>query len=365
MNAATHTAPATSTRARSKIRATSRSKAPAKSGPTTVAITNAAAIGAGAAAIDVTIGNAGTRSSARLETPPATSTRARSKIRTTSRSVPSSAIDNAAGDVDGRTIGNAGAAAIDVTIGNAGARSSARLEDPPATSPAKRSTSKKRRRRRAPGELPKYVTDAPHRHAQRIARHDLPRGFCRVCTLHVQPAKNGRVRSWHDGRPSVDGSGLEPNCLHRYKIAQRRSYALNYLVKRDGRTCARCKATRGKRYAWLHVDHIVPLADGGANDESNLQLLCPDCHKTKTATEAGARAARKRNAAAVDAAGDVDARAIEDPHDVATDVAIDNAGTATAIDVDARSSSPARDVDAGNARTIAPRRRAPRTPVRS
>lgn len=33
------------------------------------------------------------------------------------------------------------------------------------------------------------------------------------------------------------------------------------------------------------VDHIVPLAMGGAEDASNLQPLCRDCHAEKTAGE--------------------------------------------------------------------------------
>ena len=33
------------------------------------------------------------------------------------------------------------------------------------------------------------------------------------------------------------------------------------------------------------IDHIVPLASGGTNDDSNLQLLCVDCHKEKTTLE--------------------------------------------------------------------------------
>lgn len=58
---------------------------------------------------------------------------------------------------------------------------------------------------------------------------------------------------------------------------------------RDGYRCAKCGAT------WVpnrdHVDHIVELADGGTNDDGNLQLLCDDpCHKDKTAAEARARA---------------------------------------------------------------------------
>jgi len=37
-------------------------------------------------------------------------------------------------------------------------------------------------------------------------------------------------------------------------------------------------------------DHTVPLADGGADHESNLQGLCHDHHAAKTAREAAARA---------------------------------------------------------------------------
>lgn len=32
-----------------------------------------------------------------------------------------------------------------------------------------------------------------------------------------------------------------------------------------------------------HVDHIQPLALGGSNDKTNLQLLCPTCNTKKSA----------------------------------------------------------------------------------
>ncbi|MCP3721741.1 HNH endonuclease [Paraburkholderia sp. CNPSo 3272] len=52
--------------------------------------------------------------------------------------------------------------------------------------------------------------------------------------------------------------------------------------------CQRCGCV------WLpwrdQVDHDVPLEQGGSNDDSNLRLLCDDCHKLKTADEASARA---------------------------------------------------------------------------
>jgi len=47
--------------------------------------------------------------------------------------------------------------------------------------------------------------------------------------------------------------------------------------------CAACSHWRPAR--GVEVDHIVPLGAGGHDVESNLQLLCPPCHRTKTASE--------------------------------------------------------------------------------
>ena len=49
------------------------------------------------------------------------------------------------------------------------------------------------------------------------------------------------------------------------------------------------------------VDHIVPLAEGGTDTESNLQVLCACCHAIKSASEARARAADSRKRKADDA----------------------------------------------------------------
>ncbi|WP_227015888.1 HNH endonuclease [Haloarcula sp. JP-L23] len=55
----------------------------------------------------------------------------------------------------------------------------------------------------------------------------------------------------------------------------------------------RVRAEFRERYGWLnftdgkfHVDHITPISQGGHPfDESNLQVLCDDCHEAKTAEE--------------------------------------------------------------------------------
>lgn len=54
--------------------------------------------------------------------------------------------------------------------------------------------------------------------------------------------------------------------------------------------CVECEK-RGLIRAATELDHIVPLADGGPDVESNRQGLCGDCHRIKSAGEAGGRAA--------------------------------------------------------------------------
>ncbi|WP_394365183.1 HNH endonuclease signature motif containing protein [Paraburkholderia kirstenboschensis] len=62
---------------------------------------------------------------------------------------------------------------------------------------------------------------------------------------------------------------------------------------------ARCRRSafkcQGCGCVWLpwrdQVDHHVPIEQGGSNDDSNLNLLCDDCHKVKTASEAKGRSA--------------------------------------------------------------------------
>lgn len=56
---------------------------------------------------------------------------------------------------------------------------------------------------------------------------------------------------------------------------------------RDKGVCQPCwklgRATPGHA-----VDHIKPKAEGGTDDEANLQLICRACHAAKTQREAAA-----------------------------------------------------------------------------
>jgi 5-methylcytosine-specific restriction endonuclease McrA len=42
----------------------------------------------------------------------------------------------------------------------------------------------------------------------------------------------------------------------------------------------------------LTVDHVIPLASGGKNDESNIRILCLDCQKEYHGTTAKKRTLR-------------------------------------------------------------------------
>lgn len=52
------------------------------------------------------------------------------------------------------------------------------------------------------------------------------------------------------------------------------------IFKRDGFTCQYCG--RKPPEVVLHVDHVMPVAEGGDNDEMNLVTACSDCNLGKS-----------------------------------------------------------------------------------
>jgi 5-methylcytosine-specific restriction protein A len=61
------------------------------------------------------------------------------------------------------------------------------------------------------------------------------------------------------------------------------------ILKRDYGLCQACKRA-GQIGLATQVDHIKALADGGTDDDENLQGICEPCHQMKTSAEAKARA---------------------------------------------------------------------------
>ncbi|HCA7080784.1 TPA: HNH endonuclease [Citrobacter sedlakii] len=56
------------------------------------------------------------------------------------------------------------------------------------------------------------------------------------------------------------------------------------IMKRDRGLCSEHLA-RGLVVEARHVDHIIPKSQGGTDNDTNLQCLCVECHRAKTARE--------------------------------------------------------------------------------
>jgi 5-methylcytosine-specific restriction protein A len=80
---------------------------------------------------------------------------------------------------------------------------------------------------------------------------------------------------------------------------QERGYGSNWeclrkvILARDCGICQPCKRD-GHLHEGTEVDHIVPKAEGGTDDEANLQCICHGRHTEKTREEARRAMARAR-----------------------------------------------------------------------
>ena len=54
------------------------------------------------------------------------------------------------------------------------------------------------------------------------------------------------------------------------------------ICDKNDNLCCLCSCKLEKQF---HIDHIKPLANGGTNDDINLQALCPTCHRDKCQLE--------------------------------------------------------------------------------
>lgn len=109
-------------------------------------------------------------------------------------------------------------------------------------------------------------------------RNDGPHHVTRLTTLkpRLQTLSTNRIRTLEAK------AGTTERIRGRTWLAIRDQVALEH-----GYRCACCG------FVWSperdEIDHRIPLEQGGSNDRSNLQPLCKDCHKAKTAREARAR----------------------------------------------------------------------------
>ena len=50
------------------------------------------------------------------------------------------------------------------------------------------------------------------------------------------------------------------------------------LVWKQGLACALCGEKLPREKKEVHIDHVIPLSEGGTNDEKNLRAVCATCH---------------------------------------------------------------------------------------
>lgn len=60
------------------------------------------------------------------------------------------------------------------------------------------------------------------------------------------------------------------------------------ILERDCGLCQVC-LRKGRVTVGNQVDHIIPRAKGGSEDDDNLQTLCGPCHAEKTLLDEGKR----------------------------------------------------------------------------
>jgi 5-methylcytosine-specific restriction protein A len=86
------------------------------------------------------------------------------------------------------------------------------------------------------------------------------------CALHPRPA-------WEKPKDETK------------RITGRRLQAMRKALFQREPLCEPCKLLGRVTIATIR-DHLVPLAEGGADDETNEQAICEPCHEAKSLAEA-------------------------------------------------------------------------------
>lgn len=113
--------------------------------------------------------------------------------------------------------------------------------------------------------------------APRPCRHagcgQLVRNGSGYCTPHQSDRKAAKFADERRGSRHERGYGSE------WEKTRKR------ILSRDKGLCQPC--LRNMRYRPAkQVDHIIPKAEGGIDDDDNLQAICVACHTEKTQQEA-------------------------------------------------------------------------------
>jgi 5-methylcytosine-specific restriction enzyme A len=87
------------------------------------------------------------------------------------------------------------------------------------------------------------------------------------------------IPSWRPKRMTTTRPTKEIAHYHTADWRARRKRILS----RDANRCRECRRAVSGREA--HVDHLMPLEEGGKDDDDNLRTMCERCHGVKTRKE--------------------------------------------------------------------------------
>lgn len=111
----------------------------------------------------------------------------------------------------------------------------------------------------------------PEREKARLAKYH---------TAHPERSK-ARLDKWREANPENCKALDHKRRARKLKAGGSFSVAeIRAMLKRQRGKCVACRIDISKNY---HIDHRMPLALGGSNDVSNIQLLCPHCNLSKHA----------------------------------------------------------------------------------
>lgn len=115
----------------------------------------------------------------------------------------------------------------------------------------------------------------------------VPLRFCatvgcpeRVRRGHCHRHSSGPRQPWSSSRPPARIRGTKLQAM-RERLFQEHPH------------CQEC-LKHGRRTVATIRDHVIPLAEGGADDETNEAAVCIDCHQIKTQAESARGIQRSR-----------------------------------------------------------------------
>ena len=98
--------------------------------------------------------------------------------------------------------------------------------------------------------------------------------FCPICGKEIF----GKSKTCSRICSNKNRYGIKYDGTNKYNNATKSRVLKEQLSKIRGGICQKCS---NNNYNILQVHHIIERSKGGTNDESNLLILCPNCHMTE------------------------------------------------------------------------------------